>query len=321
MTVLCSGIINSQTTTPANQSLSGTQTGYNEYEALNSIQSTQVINSGTTTYTAGNEIVLKPGFHAKPGSKFEAVIDDVSNRLTIMTYNLWSNDKISEHAEVITKSGADIIAIQEMRKTPNFNSLKNKTGLNGEFYVLKGGGWAIFEWMIPDYGIALLWKPTLGTPIIHKKYIDIPGGGSDNDSRRGYIIAEFNDYCFISTHYSLNPEQRIEMTNKILNETIVQSYKNSGKPVYIGGDFNEQPHEPAISMFTNPSNGFEVLNDTFSPTHATFGGKYIDLILEHNTNPNRAVIDRGIPSCIPWPTGWITVVSDHYPYYVKVKFK
>jgi hypothetical protein len=59
----------------------------------------------------------------------------------------------------------------------------------------------------------------------------------------------------------------------------------------------------------------------------------IDMILEYNTNPNKELLNRGIPSSFPdsyWgnrcnpvqydlcPEG---AVSDHRPYYVKVKIK
>jgi len=64
------------------------------------------------------------------------------------------------------------------------------------------------------------------------------------------------------------------------------------------------------------ANGFEVFNDMDKPEHATCesGGKP-DLILERNANPNREIIDRGVP-----PNADDTL-SDHLPYYVKVRYK
>ena len=68
-------------------------------------------------------------------------------------------------------------------------------------------------------------------------------------------------------------------------------------------------------------------------------GSMIDMILEYNTNPNKACVERGIPSSFPEsylgePTThhclffeWVTLepkktaVSDHRPYRVKVKIK
>jgi hypothetical protein len=60
---------------PTNSTLSGTKTGYKAYTVLNKIESTQDISSGMTEYIAGNEIVLKPGFHAHTGSDFSAKIE------------------------------------------------------------------------------------------------------------------------------------------------------------------------------------------------------------------------------------------------------
>jgi len=62
---------------PTNLTLSGTQTGNKEYTAKNNIQSTQVINSGKTTYTAGNKVVLSPGFKVELGSEFKIAMTDI----------------------------------------------------------------------------------------------------------------------------------------------------------------------------------------------------------------------------------------------------
>ena len=61
---------------PGALTLSGSQTGFNAHQAQQTITSTQVINSGYTSYKAGSKIVLKPGFHAKAGSRFIASIED-----------------------------------------------------------------------------------------------------------------------------------------------------------------------------------------------------------------------------------------------------
>jgi hypothetical protein len=59
--------------------LSGNLTGFNSYEAIKTITSSQVINSGFTSYKAGTKIVLSPGFHAKSGTIFSATIEDATD--------------------------------------------------------------------------------------------------------------------------------------------------------------------------------------------------------------------------------------------------
>jgi len=47
------------------------------YRATNNIESAGTIQSGSTvTYSAGNAITLKPGFHAQAGSQFHAKIEN-----------------------------------------------------------------------------------------------------------------------------------------------------------------------------------------------------------------------------------------------------
>jgi len=301
---LCIGKIHSQVIDPNNLPLSGTQTGNNEYEAQN-IQSTQVINSGKTTYTAGNSVVLKPGFKVELGAKFEIIMDDDRlNNLTMMTWNLNFPEFVidhSRHAEVINRVKPDVVALQEVIGRGNFNNLKTLTGMEGEKVWL-------LDWCINGgcykYGLAILWKPAFGTPTITKKWISIIGLTTYRTV--GYIIAEFEDFCFISTHYpnltSTAIEDRVVVTQKILATSVVQNCINSGKPIYIGGDFNEDYRYNSIPLFVN--NGFEVLNkDTETyPTHnKDSDGNYLpadrpcDYIIGYNTYPNHKTIEHSIP--------------------------
>ena len=57
-------------------SLSDSVTGTNDYHAVRRITSTQEIESGSTTYKAGELITLLPGFHAKLRSNFTAQIEE-----------------------------------------------------------------------------------------------------------------------------------------------------------------------------------------------------------------------------------------------------
>ena len=329
VTVLCGGKINAQTT-PANLTLSGTKTGNNEYEALNSIQSTQVIHSGTTTYTAGNEIVLNPGFETEAGAEFEAVIEDVSNRLTVMTYNI-NRREYTKHAKVIKASGADVVAIQEVQSwpitDPNFAELKRETGFNGHMCNTYNYS-PVFV-----YGIVLLWNDAkLGNPIaITDRVINAPNATGNDDSKRGYIVAEFNDFCIVATHLPLNLVDNVSMSIEIIFDVNI----NYQKPVFIAGDLNPSGGEP-INLLNLMS--FEMLNygdstDEYYDKHATrTSGAQPDLIFWHNQNPNRDIIWNGVPECL-WapdtPNGyaggiykdWRFNISDHLPYVVKVKLK
>lgn len=310
---------------PLNLPLSGTVNG-NQYQKGSVIESTQVIESGKTTYLAEEEIILEEGFEVMDGAEFEVLFDrDSFHIVTMMTYNLWthSNAKYTEHAKVIKNIHADVISLQEVHGgNNNFEKLKSiENGYDGRMYVLKTG--------TPDYGIGMLWnKNTIGKPIdIQNHPINITDHQYDKDKKRGYIIAEFRDFCFVATHFSLDPQYQNKMADMILEDNIVQRCTTTGKPVYIAGDMNTQPEGTAIKIFKEKN--FLVLNDTTKVPDRTkyvdstmFGGAMIDLILEHNTNPYRKVIDRGIAlSEANRKSGWLKKISDHFPYFVKLKVK
>lgn len=336
MTIMYVGVVHSQNI-PTNLLLSDLETVENQYNA-GDIQSTQTVNSGTIIYRASNAIVLKPGFHAKAGSNFRAAIDDFSNCINIMTYNIHKQDYY-ENGKVIKTSGADVVAVQEISRYPlsgNFNRLKEQAGMEGEFV-------RTMHMVVGRYGIALLWKSSLGTPNVTYKRIE--SSSADTDSHRAYIVAEFTDFCLVSTHYSLAPSDQIEMTNSILKHSVVKACQSAGKPVYIAGDLNPKDKDSYPSSVTPidlfASSGFEVLNYTdrianhgyYIRHHATSEeGGLLDLILGHNQNPNHEIFWRGVPECL-WasdlPNGytggeykdWRFVISDHLPYLIKVKLK
>jgi len=348
ITVLCLGKANSQIiTVPDNLSLSGTVTGNNTYEATGTIQSTQVISSGKTTYTAGDEVVLDDGFEVASGAEFEIIMDnfDDANHLTIMTYNLSTGTSIAAynmHAEVIKACNPDVVAVQEVAWLCNYDRLKNKTGYKAARKCTRG-------W--DHLYTVLMWKPSLGKPIdiVRER---IKQTKYDEFIRyQAYIIAEFQDFCFIATH--IHAPDKDTIINAILNENIVQSCISAGKPIYFAGDMNFEPNDTVVTG-TLKNAGFEVLNDqtpceTNEPDtvncknykYWTSHGRWLkDLILECNTNPKRKIIERGIPTAILENLDWkfasphdttgefinypllsTDYNSDHFPYVVKVKIK
>ena len=312
---------------PDDLELLGTVTENTEYRTT-TITSSQVIESGKTTYMAEEGIYLAPGFEVREGAGFEAIVHgDSVHLVTMLTYNTHGKHTYYvKHAEVIRNSKADVAAIQEMRGYNKLKILKEETGLDGDRCLT-----------IADYGIAMLWNPkTVGSPIekSHKRiYMPV---WEDEDGTRAFMVAEFRDFCFVSTHLSLSQKYRKKMVNKILDNKLVKRCLNDSKPVYIAGDLNESPEGsrgndtaiakgPAIKILTDY--GFEVLNDTAfasNSTHATRPtGAHIDLILEHNVKPNHKTIDRGIPIPQEERDKWLKEdkISDHFPYSVKVKIR
>lgn len=304
---------------PEDETLDGTVTKNQEKKASN-ITSSQVIASGKTVYLAEEKVVLAPGFEVKNGAEFELTVErDSFHVVPMLTYNLWGKHTpdYGVHAKYINQSGAAVVSVQEVVGEKRFKKLKEKTGMDGKMCILTTSG--------VKSGIGMLWDKnrTGDTKQIIEKKIKTP---QDVNKKRGYIIAEFPEFCFVATHFSLSYAHRVEMTKSILNENIIKSCINTGKPIYVAGDMNSVPSGNDIKIFID--SGFRLLNDTTTitfPRGNVTTGTVIDLILEYNYKENvyHHLIERGIPipkeDRVKWR--YEDKVSDHFPYFVKVKTK
>ena len=85
-----------------NLELSGTITATNDYHAVRRITSTQIINSGATSYKAGASITLQPNFHAKAGSIFSAQIEECG--VSANKFNSQNNNSAGASTEYYTNN-------------------------------------------------------------------------------------------------------------------------------------------------------------------------------------------------------------------------
>ncbi len=236
--------------------------------------------------------------------------DDSGKLLTMMTYNIQGHTIINSRqvdkiATVIKSATPDVVAIQEVDQRfvkDCAEQLGTKTGMKSRFLITHN----------TYFGIALLSKEE---PLGVKNHL-IPkgtGGGTakpDPDDNRGIIIAEFPDYYFLSTHYSLNAEDR-----DVATAYIIQFAKSVSKPVFLGGDLNIKETYRAMVTFKN--NGFSILNNTKKFTYpSTDPADCIDFILGYNqSSTSYHVIETGIAN----QSGIdLTALSDHLPVYVKI---
>lgn len=303
---------------PDNLTLDGTITKNQEKKASN-ITSSQVIASGKSVYLAEEKVVLEPGFEVKSGAEFHLTVDrDSFHVVPMLTFNLWGNHSKVDYetrANYIVQSNAAIVSVQEVRGASNFKKLKETTGMDGTMCTTING-------IFVKYGIGMLWdKKRVGSPSRIRKSRTATLLKDDDDTYRGYIIAEFPEFCFIATHFNGNDDCCKKMTKKIFNEEIFKECKGK-KPIYIAGDMNNTPETTAIKRFTEK--GFRILNDITSDDHKTIG-RHIDLIMEYNDNQDNGyykLIERGIPLTEEQKKEWKdNKVSDHFPYFVKVKMK
>ena len=132
------------------------------------------------------------------------------NEITMMTYNIQGHDinstRVGYVSTVINNYSPDIVAIQEINNRkfliPNthFEDIAKNTGMKSYFFPLVG----------TNYGIGLLYKGELIS--ITTQRFKLSDSSKDKEDR-GIIIAELDKDIFISTHYSLNADDRDTATN------------------------------------------------------------------------------------------------------------
>ncbi len=232
-----------------------------------------------------------------------------ADEFTFITFNILrsksghnQSDAIQKIARTIACLNPDIVFLQEIYGSSNFNDLKGLTGMDGVFHHT-------YIEATTKYGIGVLWSNRLGTP--STRYVEL---GFDGAEDRGFSIAEFPNFVCISTHWCVKSSNNRNIMSEKLKEI---SFEIKSKTIFVGGDFNAKPQDNEIINLTN--SGFKILND-FTNLQ---GAKSCDMIMEYNkTQDVYTIVSRGSKFPIE---SWRTTgsppyaTSDHSPYYVVLK--
>jgi len=171
--------------------------------------------------------------------------------LRILTYNIHHGNPPSKPdqidldaiARVISDSGADLVALQEVERGVNRSGgvdeariLGEKTGLHYQFFkaIDHDGG---------DYGIAILSRYKFEDV----KLVPLPQEITAEKRVLGYLTVKIGKQQFIlaNTHLDAtnSPENRIVQMKGILKE-----FENSALPVILCGDLNSAPGSETINL-------------------------------------------------------------------------
>lgn len=187
------------------------------------------------------------------GAPLKSPAGNTPQKLRIMTYNvrggMGMDDKrdYDRASAVIREHQPDICALQELDsitgrngKTYALQEFAERTGMHGTFAkaIDYDGG---------AYGIGLLYKYEPQ----QVKRIPLPG----REEARALIVAEFPEYVFMATHFSLTGAD--QMTSIRMIDSIAALYP--GKAVFLAGDLN----------FTPDSEQFKALRKSFVPLNNT----------------------------------------------------
>ncbi len=221
--------------------------------------------------------------------------------LRVMSYNVHNcsgTDGVRDYARVagvISKYDPDLVAIQEVDSMTS----RQKRDVTAQL-AARTGYYGYFAPAIPHtggkYGVAILSKK----PVLSIRQYELPC----SSEIRTLAVAEYKDYYFICTHFSLHEEYRLKAV-EIAREVVA----GLDKPVLLAGDLNAYPDSKPLKKFEE---FMVVLNDTSKPTFsATNPTKCIDYVLGAGAH---FVVKKSF-------SGIGCQASDHLPIYVDVEIK
>lgn len=243
--------------------------------------------------------------------------DRLENSLRIATYNLHrcegpvtqdpsiDQSHYDQTAKVISLVNPDIIALQELDENTSWHpvsqiqELASRTGLHPTFgkAIDQRGG---------QYGNGILSREKP----LRTEIVQLPN--PDNTEKRIALVAEFEDYVFIATHFCHKSETNRTEQAKTINEYVETHYKTSAKRIFLGGDLNTNKTSaaPVVELLKNWS--IISSNDFTMST----GNTRIDYVMIYTGNsPDYTVLGAAVPT---FEEVDVYTVSDHLPVFADV---
>ncbi len=268
-----------------------------------SIEKTQTL-TGELIFSAGKtkEIVLSCGEELKvvrlPLDELPPMTSEISKvRARIMCYNIRNckgSDSVIDYkrvANVISRCNADVVALQEVDSVTGRHPLDLSKHL-GDMTGHHATFGAAVNYSGGKYGVAVLSKEK---PLSWRT-VKLPC----SDEERVFLIVEFEDYYFCSTHFSLLEEYRLKAV-----EIIAEEVAKLNKPIFIAGDLNALPDS---SVLTNLRQYFNIFTKSGSALTfpASAPNREIDYIgLYKNANYSPIIYEHYVVNA--------PVESDHRP--------
>jgi len=221
----------------------------------------------------------------------------------ILTYNVRNCKGMDEKtdydrvASVIKVINPEVAALQELDSVTTrsngvdvLKAIAEKCGMKYIYgaSIPYGGG---------KYGIGILSKEKA----INTSFISLPG----REEKRGLLMAEFKDYIFFCSHFSLTEADGVASV-----QLINKKRKELRKRVFLAGDLNSTPESEAIESLTEHWTNLTGKRPTFPSSGPK---ECIDYIWGINCcNFNYNIIKQEV---VPEKTA-----SDHCPVFADVKF-
>ena len=242
----------------------------------------------------------------------------------LMTYNVGAfskelDDSAPMIARMIMELDAEIVAINELDSCNQRHDINQVQHLADELNAVAAGAKPKEIWH-GRFGRAMAYVGgAYGCGVVTKARIvdgfHIPLPKSDGDEPRVCVVVETRDYVFASCHLDYKgDESRLEQA-RVLTEALQARYGKSRKPVFLAGDFNDEPGSAVIRQMSRDWTLLSPLEYTSSARHPE---ACIDYIWVLHNGAAVAVTGGAVPTA--FVTGDVTIASDHLPVYVDVIF-
>lgn len=236
--------------------------------------------------------------------------------IRLMTYNVlrFVYDKDNPYnyqtiANMVNEKDVDAVCLNELDK----NTTRSRGDYQLEIFAEKLGNWDFeFGSAMPysggEYGEGIATKEKA----VRKFSVPLPKGVGAEP--RVLVVMEMEDYVIATTHLDhVSAEAQIDQV-KTLTAAIEAEYKDSDKPVFLGGDLNALPNSETISLMKEEWT-------MLSSTHATFPShnptRCIDYIFQYNNGVKCELLHAEVIRFLK--SGNPATASDHLPVIVDVK--
>lgn len=236
--------------------------------------------------------------------------------IRLMAYNVAvfdrdPNDRMNYQtiANMVNEKEVDALCLNEL------DSSTTRTHRDYQIQKFAGivGGWDY------QYGSAIKYQGgTYGEGVttkdkaVKKFFVGLPQGvGAE---ARVLVVMEMKDYVIATTHLDhVSAEAQIDQV-KLITETISKHYKNSSKPVFLGGDLNAKPDSETLKLFMKDWKVISSTQPTF-PSHKPTS--CIDHFLQFNNGVECEITHAQVVRF--FKTGNAATSSDHLPTIVDIK--
>ena len=209
-------------------------------------------------------------------------------------------------AKVISLVAPDAIALQELdekttwHRVSQIEELAKRTGMHATFgrAIDQRGG---------QYGNGILSREK---PLSHE-ILSLPNPAQTED--RIALVAEFERFVFIATHFCHKSEVNRTEAARRLNEYAAEHFQTSDKPVYLAGDLNL--NRTTSDAFIELLKSWKIISSN-DYTMST-GNTRIDYVLVYTGNQaSYEVLGAAVPTFSEID---VYTVSDHLPVFVDLK--